>query len=115
MITNDIVLAGVRLVEIRWGLVWLNDVDKQANEIIKLDRFIQLLYQKFNEDAVNKICEALTTNNKLIIDFDKSKVKLIKNKEKKFSEYYSQYFTAKAAEDWLNSEEYFEDFMYKGD
>lgn len=112
---NSIILSGVYLVEIRWGLVWLKDAIKQNNQSMKYEKFLNLLLQKFNSDQINKINEALTTNNKLIIDFNKSLVKLVKDKEKKFEQYFASYFTTKAAEDWLENKEDFEEYMYKGD
>lgn len=108
-------LVGVYLVEIKWGLVWFKDAIQQTDQSMKYEKFINLLLQKFNEDQISKINEMLTTNNKLIIDFDKSIVKLVKEKEKRFDQYFASYFTAKAAEDWLNNQEDFEDYMYKGD
>lgn len=112
---NSIILSGVYLVEIRWGLVWLKDNIKQNNQSMKYEKFLNLLLQKFNSDQISKINEALTTNNKLIIDFNKSLVKLVKDKEKKFEQYFASYFTTKAAEDWLENKEDFEEYMYKGD
>lgn len=109
------VLAGIYLVQIKFGMISLTSIDMQSIEYMNYEKFINLLIQKFNEDQVKKINEALTTNNKLIIDFDKSIVKLVKEKDIKFDQYFASYFNAKAAEDWLENKQDFEDYMYKGD
>ena len=43
---NSIILSGVYLVEIRWGLVWLKDAIKQNNQSMKYEKFLNLLLQK---------------------------------------------------------------------
>lgn len=107
-------LTGVFVVEKKWNLIWLKNKVKNINESFNYFKFESLLHQIFDEEKVKKILDALNTENKLLIDFDKAFVKLIKEPEPDFKQYYGAYFTSQAAQDWLDSVEDFEDNMYKG-
>jgi hypothetical protein len=91
------IIKGIYLVQQRWDLVWLQNKNENISEYLNYIDFRNLLIQKFNEDQVKKIIEYLTTEYKLIIDFDNSVVKLIKEKEINYLDSMQSYFTAEAA------------------
>lgn len=74
-------ISGVYLVERKWGLIWLKNKLKNINETVKDNKFYVMLLQCFGSDYTNKILEALSEEKKLIIDFDKEKVKVVDSKD----------------------------------
>ena len=74
-------ISGVYLVERKWGLIWLKNKLKNINETVKDNKFYVMLLQCFGSDYTNKILEALSEEKKLVIDFDKEKVKVVDYKD----------------------------------
>lgn len=110
-------IAGIYIVELKYGLISLKDINKQTDEYLKYEKFLDLLFQKFNSEQVHKINEAITCSNKLIIDFDKSTVKIIKEKDKDFKQYFIEYFNPKFVENEINNENDIDSsqYLYKGE
>lgn len=91
-------ISGIYLVQIKYELFWLKDTEKNTEEAFNLKDFELMLSQRFMHDQILKILEALYSENKLIIDFGKSKVKIIKEKDQPFIKEFAKYFTAQMAE-----------------
>lgn len=90
-------IKGIYLVQQRWDLVWLQNKEENISEYVNYLAFKDLLIQKFDGNQVAKIIEYLTTEYKLVIDFDNSVVKLVKEKEINYLDSMKSYFTADAA------------------
>lgn len=91
-------LTGIYIVQIKYELFWLKDTEKNVEEAFNLKDFELMLRQRFMHNQILKILEALYSENKLIIDFGKSKVKIIKEKDQPFIKEFAKYFTAQMAE-----------------
>lgn len=91
-------LTGIYIVQIKYELFWLKDTEKDVEEAFNLKDFELMLRQRFMHNQILKILEALYSENKLIIDFGKSKVKIIKEKDQPFIKEFAKYFTAQMAE-----------------
>lgn len=91
-------LTGIYIVQIKYELFWLKDTEKDVEEAFNLKDFELMLRQRFMHNQILKILEALYSENKLIIDFGKSKVKIIKEKDQPFIREFAKYFTAQMAE-----------------
>lgn len=108
-------LTGIYIVQIKYELFWLKDVEKDIEEAFNLKDFELMLRQRFMNDQILKILEALYSENKLIIDFGESKVKVIKEKDQPFIKEFAKYFTAQMAEAYQQNleEATNEDELYK--
>lgn len=104
-------LTGIYIVEKKWSLIWLKDNKKKISQTMKYFDFAAILHQSFNEEQIKKILEALNCENKLLIDFDKEKVKVVNKKEDNFFNEMNKYMNVKAVQDlvednndfnWLN-------------
>lgn len=107
-------LQGIYIVQRKWDLIYLNNKKSQIEEYMNYYVFEKLLIQKFDGDKVKKILDEINSEKKLLIDFDKSLVKIIKEKEIRFIDSFGRYFTAVAAQDWLDNVEDYENNLYKG-
>ena len=92
-------LTGIHVVEKKYSLIWLRDNDKQLSQTMKYFDFKAILHQSFDEQQIKKILEALNCEERLLIDFDKEKVKIISVKEENFSKEMNKYMTVKAVQD----------------
>ena len=108
-------LTGIYIVQIKYELFWLKDITKDIEEAFNLKDFELMLRQRFMHDQILKILEALYSENKLIIDFGESKVKIIKEKDQPFVKEFAKYFTAQMAEAYQENlnEATNEDELYK--
>lgn len=107
----DKTLNGIYVVEKKYSLIWLNNSEKKTTETMKYFDFAAILHQSFNEKQIKVILEALNCDEKLLIDFDKEKVKLINKKEDPFVKEMNNFMNIKAVQNlvedqpefnWLN-------------
>ena len=108
-------ISGIYIVQIKYQLFWLKDIEKNTEEAFGLRDFELMLSQKFMHDQILKILEALYSENKLIVDFNESKVKIIKEKDQPFIKEFAKYFTAEMAQIYQENleEAVIEDELYK--
>lgn len=108
-------VTGIYIVEIKYQLFWLKDTEKNSEEAFNLKDFELMLGQCFLHDQTLKILEALYSGNKLIINFNESKVKVIKEKDQPFVKEFAKYFTAEMAQAYQENleEATNEDELYK--
>lgn len=100
-------LTGIHVVEKKYSLIWLRDNEKQLSQTMKYFDFVAILHQSFNEQQIKKILEALNCEERLLIDFDKEKVKIINKKEEDFSKEMNKYMTAKTVQDIIDNTDNF--------
>lgn len=115
---TDKVIRGIYIVEKKYEKIRLTNKIEEKQTYMDYFKFHNLLFQSFNEDYIKKILNALNSEKKLLIDFDKDIVKQIVDKEPKFEDNFSKYFSAAAAQGWLDTEIDFENKLYgidKGD
>jgi len=98
-------ISGVFLVERKWGLIWLKNKTKNINETVKDDKFYVMLLQCFGRDYTLKILEALSEDKKLLIDFDKEKVKIVDTKTVDFHQSLNFYFNPQTIQNELDTGE----------
>ena len=99
-------IKGIRIIEKKWSLIWLNDPEKQTTETMDYFDFKAILHQTFTEEQVNKILEIINCDEKVLIDFDKEKVKLITIKDKPFTDQMKEYMNPnRVLLDLMDSEE----------
>lgn len=101
------ILKGIHIVEKKYDLIWLKDNDKKLSQTMKYFDFEIFLHQTFNEQQIKKILEALNCEERLLIDFDKAKVKIINLKEDKFFKEMNKYMNSKAVQNIISSEQDF--------
>lgn len=101
------VLKGIHIVEKNYNLIWLKDNDKKISQTMKYFDFDLFLHQSFNETQIKKILEALNCGERLLIDFDKEKVKIITTKDDNFFKEMNKYMTGKAVQNIINNEQEF--------
>ncbi|MBR2239998.1 MAG: hypothetical protein IKO49_02075 [Bacilli bacterium] len=108
-------ISGIYLAQIKYELFWLKDTEKNTEEAFNLKDFELMLSQRFMHDQILKILEALYSENKLIINFNDSKVKIIKEKDQPFIKEFAKYFTAEMAQAYQDNLEDAtnEDELYK--
>ena len=108
-------ISGIYIVQIKYQLFWLKDIEKNTEEAFNLRDFELMLSQKFMHDQILKILEALYSENKLIVNFNESKVKIIKEKDQPFIKEFAKYFTAEMAQVYQENLEdaVTEDELYK--
>ena len=94
-------ITGIYTVEKKYELIWLTNKVTKSSETLPYFTFRNLLFQSFNEDTIKKILEAINCEEKLLIDFDKDRVKRIVVKDRPFIESMNKYFSVKAAQQWL--------------
>lgn len=82
----DKILNDVFVVELKWGMIRICNKVKNINECIKIDVFRTLLLQSFDSDACDKIMDAILSEDKLIIDFKKEKVKKVEQIYSKYED-----------------------------
>ena len=99
------VLKGIYIVEKKWSLIWLNDKEKQTTQTLDYFNFKALLYQSFTEEQIKKILEELDCERKLLIDFDKEKVKIINQKEESFINQMTLYMNPNFIQDSIDNPE----------
>lgn len=99
---NNKLISGTYLVERKWDLIWLKNKLKNINETVKDDKFYLMLLQCFGYDYTQKILEVLSEEKKLIIDFDKAKVKIVDTKEVPFHQSLKFYFNPKTIQNELD-------------
>ena len=93
------VIEGVYIAEKKFDLIWLKNKITESNQTLGYDQFRTLLFQSFTEDQIKKILEAINSSEKLLIDFDKSKVKKVVLKDEPFLKTMNKYMNATAAEE----------------
>jgi len=99
-------INGIRIIEKKWSFVWLNDPEKQVTEAMDYFDFKAILHQTFTEEQINKILEMINCDEKILIDFDKEKVKLITVKDKPFTDQMKEYMNPnRVLLDLIDSEE----------
>ena len=103
----DKTLTGIHIVEKKYSLIWLRDNEKQLSQTMKYFDFAAILHQSFNEQQIKKILEALNYEERLLIDFDKEKVKIINKKEESFSKNIHTYMTAKTVQNIIGDTDNF--------
>lgn len=108
-------VTGIYIVEIKYQLFWLKDTEKNSEEAFNLKDFKLMLGQCFLHEQILKILEALYSGNKLIINFNESKVKVIKEKDQPFVKEFAKYFSAEMAQAYQENleEATNEDELYK--
>ena len=74
-------LTGIYVVEYRWELILLRRGLEEDLKTVRPEDFRVLLLQSFDIDYITKILDNLYSNTKLLIDFDRCKVKVIKPKD----------------------------------
>jgi len=109
---NNKLITGVYLVERKWGLIWLKNKLKNVNETVKDDKFYVMLLQCFGADYTAKILEALSEEKKLLIDFDKEKVKVVDTKDVPFVKSLAFYFNPQNIQAELDSGEQIDIYGY---
>lgn len=105
-------ISGVYLVERKWGLIWLKNKLKNINETVKDNKFYVMLLQCFGSDYTNKILEVLSEEKKLIIDFDKEKVKVVDSKDIPFIQSLKFYMNPKTIQNEIDTGEYIDIYGY---
>lgn len=103
--TENKIIEGIYLVENKFDKIWLENKNNQVKQAVDYDKFHVFLLQSFSIDAVNKITEAVMSEKKLIIDFDKGVVKLIEQKEEPFINFMKTYMNPQSAEQWKDDQE----------
>lgn len=106
------IITGIYLVEKKWERIWLKNKFQDTVETLDYFTFHNLLFQSFDSDYIKKILEALNSEKKLIIDFDKDIVKVIVSKDQPFIKALAPYFNPAMVEEWYNNEEYDESNIY---
>lgn len=96
-------LKGIHIVEKKWSLIWLNDKEKQTTQTMDYFDFAAILHQSFTEEQIKKILEELNCERKLLIDFDKEKVKIVTVKEEPFINQMKLYMNSKCVQDDLDN------------
>lgn len=112
MSKSDKLISGTYIVEKKWDLIWLKNKIKNINETIKDDKFYVMLLQCFGPDYTNKILEALSEEKKLIIDFDKEKVKVVDTKDIPFNQSLRFYFNPQTIQNELDTGEHIDIYGY---
>lgn len=105
-------ISGVYLVERKWGLIWLKNKLKNINETVKDNKFYVMLLQRFGSDYTNKILEALSEEKKLIIDFDKEKVKVVDSKDIPFIQSLRFYMNPQTIQNEIDTGEHIDIYGY---
>lgn len=105
-------ISGVYLVERKWGLIWLKNKLKNINETVKDNKFYVMLLQCFGSDYTNKILEALSEEKKLIIDFDKEKVKVVDSKDIPFIQSLKFYMKPQTIQNEIDTGEHIDIYGY---
>lgn len=103
--TGEKLISGVYLVYKIYDRYMLENKFKKIKESIDEEKLHIFLLQIFDIDSVAKIEEALYSDKKLLIDFDRIVVKLVAQKEPTFEEYMSSYMTKQAAQSWKDEQE----------
>lgn len=109
---NKVLISGIFVVEKKWGLIWLKNKVENKSENLNYFKFETLLHRSFDESTIKKILEAINCEKKLLIDFDNSFVKVIKEPEVKFEDCFSKYFNTQCVEEWLENGEHIESDLY---
>lgn len=106
------VITGIYLVEKKWDLIWLKNKIEDKEETLPYFKFQNFLYQSFDEDYIKKILEAINCEKKLLIDFDKSVVKIVVEKEQPFIKTMTPFFKVDTVLDWQNNAGEYKDNIY---
>jgi len=85
-------LTGIYVIEYRWELILLHRGLEEDLKTLRPEQFKILLLQSFDSDYITKILDNLYSNNKLLIDFDRCKVKVIKHKDVPYENSLLYYF-----------------------
>ena len=96
-------LKGIQIVEKKWSFVWLKDNEKQTTQALDYFDFKALLHQNFTEDQIKIILEELNSERKLLMDFDKNKVKIISAKEEPFIDQMKMYMNPNRVQEDIDS------------
>lgn len=100
------VIEGIYIVEKKFDLIWLKNKITESNQTLSYDNFRTLLLQSFTEDQIKKILESINSSEKLLIDFDKNKVKKVVLKDEPFVHTMKKYMNpTAAAEEYVVIEE----------
>lgn len=91
-------IEGIWIVDKHYDLIWLRNDEKKLSQTLNYFKFETILFQSFDGNQVKKIMEALNCEEKLLIDFDKSKVKKIELKNEPFVNHMKNFMNANAAE-----------------
>lgn len=100
---TDKLIHGIWIAEKKYELIWLNDTKNKLSQTLNYFKFKTILLQDFDADQIKKIMEALDCSEKLLIDFDKGKVKKVELKNVPFIEYMKTFMNPTAAEANLNT------------
>ena len=106
------ILKGVFIVKKSEDRIWLENKPLDILHLLDYFKFEVLLHQHFEADYIKKILEALCSDKKLIIDFDKNIVKIIKEKEYYFKNNFLRYFNANNIQEELDGNINIEESIY---
>lgn len=95
---NNKLIEGVWIVERKYDSIWLNNKKDKTSQTLKQSKFQTILFQSFDGEQIKKIMEAINCDEKLLIDFDNSKVKKIELKNEPFLNHMKNFMNATAAE-----------------
>ena len=108
-------IHGTYLVQKDMSFVRLNNKIDKTHQILNYFDFEKLLHRYFEADITKKLLDKLNDNEKLLIDFDKGIVNLIKTKEMPFVKTLTTFFKPMFIQQQIDSG-YFdvaEDILYK--
>lgn len=83
--------------------VSLTNKETNSYDLIDYFEFERMLKQHFSIDKSNKILDCINCSQKVIIDFDKSIAKLIKEKDYDFRDVMKSYMNSTNVENELNN------------
>ena len=112
MTQNSKILTGTYLIEKKWDVYWLTNKVKRINETMKYEKLYVILLQCFGFDYTKKILEAISEEKKVIVDFDKEKVKVVGQKDSPFHKSLSFYFKPQTVQNQLDSGEAIDIYGY---
>ena len=98
------ITTDIYIVEEKYGYIFLDSQTMDSKKAMDPFKFRVLLVQSFTEDQIKKIIEALSLGKKLIIDFDKDRVKGIEEKEERFENAFLETFSKEAVQEWWDTE-----------
>lgn len=108
-------ITGTYLVQKEMSFVRLDNKIDKTRQILNYFDFEKVLHRRFEEDITKKLLDKLNDNEKLLIDFDKGSVNIVKIKEVPFSKALTSFFNPNFIQQQIDSG-YFntgDDILYK--